>query len=95
MLSKRKFLSTLIFAVLFSFLFYRQGLGVNLLIAEFALITYLFATRQIVLKGFLNISIFLLLITSLLFTLIVHSKFVFVMHFVVLFSFVGTLIFSQ
>jgi hypothetical protein len=95
MLSKRKFLSTLIFAVLFTFLFYRQGLGVNLLIAEFALITYLFATRQIVLKGFLNISIFLLLITSLLFTLIVHSKFVFVMHFVVLFSFVGTLIFSQ
>ncbi len=95
MLSNKKLLSTILFATLFTFLFYKQGLGINLIIAEFALIIYLFSTRQITLKSWINISVLLLLISSLMFTLVVHSKFIFVMHFIALFAFVGTMIYTE
>ena len=95
MLQNKKFLSTLLFAVLLTLLFYKQGLGLNLVIAESVLLIYLFTTRQIAFNSRLNLSILALLALSLAFTVIVHSRFIFIMHFIVLFAFVGSMIYSE
>lgn len=95
MFSNKKLLATICFAVLLTLLFYKQGIGINLVIAELALLFYFFATRQIHMKGFLNISLTISLLTSLSFTIITHSTFIYIMHFLVLLAFVGSLIYAE
>jgi len=95
MFEKRKLSFTILFAVLLTALFYKQGLGINLVIAELVLVGYLLLSKQIQLKNYQSISVFGLMLISLVFTIFTHSIFIYIMHFILLGAFVGLLIYPN
>lgn len=86
-------LAALTSAVLIAILFHRQPLGLNLLIIECSALIFLKITGQLNLKGITLIVLFSGLILTLLFSIIIHSAFVYVMHFISLFLFTGALLY--
>jgi len=82
-------------AILFTLLFYKQATGVNLLIFEILYFCWLAVSRQVDFRN-RNMLVFgsLLLLTAL-FTVITHSVFSYVIHYLALLVFVGILIYPE
>jgi hypothetical protein len=85
----------LLSAVIFTFLFHRQALGLNLFLFEGLFFLWLIINKQFRLKGLYPISIGLGFILSSAFTVIHHSAYTFVIHFLFAFAFIGVLIYPQ
>jgi hypothetical protein len=88
-------LAVFILAVIFTVLFYKKGIGLNIFIFESVLILWLLITKQICIH-YKNIFLYGsgLIITSL-FTFLTFSLYSFIINFLVLFVFVGVLIYPQ
>ncbi len=82
-------------AIIFTILFYQQATGLNLLVFELIYVAWLLIRRQI---DFSNTN---MIITSaglgitLVFTIITHSVFGYIIHYLALFVFAGMLIYPQ
>ena len=85
--------AVLLFAILFTVLFHRQALGLNLFIYEGLFFCWLIISGQFKFKGLYPITIGLGFIISSAVTVIIHSTFSFMIHFLILFVFVGVLIY--
>ena len=95
MSKKKDTIVVIVSALLITGLFHKQALGLNLLITEILLFSYLLITKQIHFKGLYPITLsFGLLITSL-FTVLTHSVFSYIINFLVLFAFIGLLIYPE
>lgn len=95
MIKHKENLTASIFAIIITFLFHKKPLGLNLLIAELVLFTWLLFTKQFRLKGIYPITIGLGFIVSAFATVFIYSAFAFIVHFVFLFTLVGLLIYPQ
>ncbi|WP_107038191.1 DUF4153 domain-containing protein [Brumimicrobium mesophilum] len=93
--NKRDILSVLLFSILCTILFHKQDLGLNLIIAETIILSWLIYTKQFKFKGYYSIAVGIGLIITLLSTLFTHSLFSYILHFIVLFIFIGLLIYPQ
>jgi hypothetical protein len=85
-------LLVLVSAFVITFLFYKQALGLNLLIYELMVIGYLSITKQLAFKGVNQISTVLGVILTGMFTVIHHSTLSFVVNVFVFILFVGVVI---
>lgn len=82
----------LVFAVIFSFLFHRKELGINLVIFETLIFLWFAYTKQIKLSSFFERLVGASVLVSLAFTVIHHSTWSFLIHFSTFFIFVGVMI---
>lgn len=82
-------------ALLITVLFHKQALGLNLLISEMLLISWLLISKQIQFKGLYPITLILGLLITSLFTVLTHSVFSYFVNFLVLFVFIGLLIYPD
>jgi hypothetical protein len=78
-------------ALIFTFLFYKQALGINLLIYEFLILGVLFVDRSIQLKKTLHSLGFISVFLTVIFTVLHHSTLSFFVNFLCFFLFVGSL----
>lgn len=95
MSNKRDILTVLIFSILLTILFHKQTLGLNLVIAEIIFISWLVYSKQFQFKGFYHTRLGIGLIITLLATLFTYSLFSYILHFIVLFIFIGLLIYPE
>lgn len=95
MQEKKYVLNTVLYALLITTLFYKQYWGLNVLIAEVVLVSWLKITKQFSFKNFHEKWIGFSLLLTGVFTVIVHSNFVYVMNFISLFLFTGVLIYPM
>lgn len=79
----------LLSALLFTFLFYRQALGLNVLIYELLILAYLLFDSTISLKHQLQRAGFIAVLLTALFTVMHHSTLSFFVNFLVFFLFIG------
>lgn len=82
----------LVFAVIFAFLFHRQGLGLNLIIFETLLFGWFAFSKQLKLQTFFERLVFACLFLTLGFTLLHHSIWSYFIHFSVVFLYIGVMI---
>jgi hypothetical protein len=95
MWGKKEKILVFVSAVLLTGLFHRHSPGLNLVIFETVFIIWLLVSKQFYFNShYLIVTGLGLLITSL-FTLITHSFFVYIIHFLVLFVFIGLLIYPK
>jgi len=88
---KNSILAVFVSALLLTFLFYKQGLGVNLLFFEILFFVWLFVTKQIPKKNnILVITSFACIFTAFC-TVFVYSVYSYFIHFLALFVFIGAL----
>lgn len=80
-----------LFAILFSILFYKQALGLNLLIFEVSFVIFLFLTKQVKLSSKLQMVCCTGFIVTAVFTVLTHSTFSYIIHFMTLLVCVGIL----
>jgi hypothetical protein len=95
MKQKNGTLPAIIGAILFTILFYKQATGLNLVIFELIYLGWLLITRQI---SFGNLNMIITtagLLITLLFTVITHSLFGYIIHYLALFVFTGMVIYPQ
>lgn len=85
-------LLVLVSALLVTFLFYKQALGLNLLIYEFLVIGYLAFTKQLKFRGVNQIITVSGVVLTSLFTVIHHSTLSFVVNAFVFILFIGVVI---
>jgi len=85
----------LVSAVIFTLLFYKQSLGINLLIYELAVLSWLSISKQFQFKGLNTIVSFLSVLLTVVFTVIHHSTLSFIINFIVFFVFIGIIISPQ
>ena len=78
-------------AKLFSILFYKQALGLNLLIFETFFVIFLFITKQLKFSSKLQIICITGFLLTAAFTVLTHSTFSYIIHFITLLVFVGFL----
>lgn len=78
-------------AIIFTFFFYNQSLGLNLMIYEFLILIVLFAQGAIHLKNNLHIFSLLTVVSTVVFTVLHHSLLSFVVNFACFFVLVGVL----
>jgi hypothetical protein len=90
----KNLLAVFLSAISITFLFYRQSLGLNLLIFEVGLISWLSATKSLP-KTRIGIVCLAALGISLMATLVTHSTFSYIVHFLVVFIFVGVLNYTK
>lgn len=83
--------TAMLLALVFTVLFHKQSLGLNLIIAETMMLFWLFYTKQFSYKTQYTITLLLSFIATGFATIITHSTFAYIMHFFVLFLFVGVL----
>lgn len=95
MSKKRDIAVVMASALLITGLFYKQPLGLNLLIAEILLFSWMLISKQIHFKGFYPISLSIGLLTTSLFTVLTHSAFSYIINFLTLFIWVGLLIYPN
>ncbi len=95
MQEKKYVLNTVLYAILITTLFYKQYWGLNVLIAEVVLVCWLKFTNQFSFKNFHEKWIGFSLLLTGIFTVIVHSNFVYIMNFISLFLFTGVLIYTM
>lgn len=86
---KNEILSVLLSGGVFTLLFYKQALGLNLLLYEISVITFLYLTKQFKLKGLYPISLVLASVFTCVFTVIHHSSLSFFVNFLVFTLFIG------
>ena len=86
---KKENLSVILSGVVFTLLFYKQALGLNLLIYELVVIGYLYLSKQLTFKGLYPISLTLATLITCIFTVIHHSNLSFFVNFLVFTLFIG------
>lgn len=95
-MGKKRDTTVVIFsALLITVLFHKQALGLNLLIFETYLFLWMFMTKQMRFSGLNRITLSLGLLITALFTVLTHSLFSYIINFLVLFVFVGLLIYPD
>ncbi|MBN1117074.1 MAG: DUF4173 domain-containing protein [Bacteroidales bacterium] len=95
MKQKQELLGVITGIFIFSLLFHRQDLGLNLLIFELIYLAYLVLTKQLDFKK-INILIYsLAVLLTVFFTVLIHSVFSFIMNFVAVFILVGLIIYPE
>ncbi|XOV67942.1 MAG: DUF4173 domain-containing protein [Fluviicola sp.] len=82
----------LVFAVLFAFLFHNQALGLNVVIFEGILFGWFAVSKQLKLQTFFERLVFACWVFTLGFTILHHSIWSYLIHFSVLFLYVGVMI---
>lgn len=95
MKGKNEVSTIIISTLLFTFLFYKKSLGLNLVLFECLFFIFLVATRQIQFKTNIQILGILGVCLTSIFTIITYSTFIYVIHFIVLFIFIGGLNFPK
>ena len=95
MINKKPLLQVLIAAIIITTLFHKQALGLNLLVFEIIFIVWLLITKQFKSSSFSQIICGLGLITSLIFSVITYSVFGYIIHFISLILFIGSLIYPE
>lgn len=93
MSKKRNALVVIIFSLLITSLFHNQALGLNLLISETLFITWILITKQFNFRELYPLTLGLGLIITAISTVITFSVFSNIINFLVLFLFVGLLIY--
>src|SRR5690554_2685234 len=88
-------LVVIIFALLLTGLFHKQSLGLNLLISEVVFIIWLIISKQFSFRGFYQWVLGLGLIITAISTVVTHSVFSYTLNFIVLFIFIGLLIYPD
>lgn len=91
----KNLLAAIVSAVLIALIFHRKPPGLNLLMIESAVLLFLIFTGQLDLKRPVMSVTFSGLVLTLLFTIITHSVFVYIMHFISLFLFTGMLLYPR
>ncbi|MCR9173944.1 MAG: DUF4173 domain-containing protein [bacterium] len=81
-----------VFAIIFAFLFHQQALGLNLVIFEAILFGWFAFSGQLLLKTFYERLVFACTLATLSFTILHHSIWSYVIHFSVLFLYIGVMI---
>ncbi len=89
--TKNSLLAIFICALLLTLLFYKQGIGLNLLIFETLLLVWLFVTKQIQLKNKLVLIASSAFVFTALCTVFINSIYSYLVHFLALFIFIGAL----
>ena len=79
------------FAVVLTILFYQQSIGLNLVIAEVLFSLYLFKTKALKLQKDWKTLFFIGFISTSLFTILIYTSLVYVVHVVFLLCFIGSL----
>jgi hypothetical protein len=97
MKAKSGIISVFLSAVLFTVLFYKQALGLNLLIFELLYLTWLLLARQLSFrKNTQNMNTALAgMLATAVFSVFTYSVFVYIMNFLALLVFVGMLIYPE
>lgn len=91
MKGRKELLTIIVSALLITYLFYKKSLGLNLFLFELVFIVFLMVTKQLFIKSKnQKISFIGFLLTSL-FTIITHSNFSYIIHFLALIIFIGVL----
>ncbi len=85
----------LVAAAIFTFLFYKRNLGLNLFLYELSVIIALVATRQVPLNNRNGVTITGLFTVSAFATLITHSTFSYIANFGLFFIFTGFAVYPQ
>lgn len=88
-------ITVIISALLITMLFHRHAIGLNLIIYEAIFVLWLFISKQFSAKGFNNIFTLLCLVITSAFTVINYSTYTYIIHFLTLLIFIGTLIYSN
>jgi len=91
MLVKNLLPVTFLSAILFSILFFRQDLGLNLLIFETSFVILLFLTKQFKFSNRIQIACSVGFLLTAVFTVLTHSTFSYIIHFITLIVYVGVL----
>lgn len=91
MSKKKAFLSVILSAVLITIMFYKQDLGLNLLLFEFCLFSWFTYQKKISFKSTPQILLTLGTLLTLIATVFIHSDFSYIWHFISLFVFIGML----
>jgi len=95
MQKNRNVLIVLLSTVIFTFLFHRQSLGLNLLFFEIFIVCWLFSIKQFQFRRKYPVTIGLGLIATSVFYVINHSAFSLVLNILMLFTFIGILIYPK
>lgn len=82
----------IVFAIIFAFLFHRKTLGLNLVLFETLILSWLFYSQQLTLKTFNERLLTGALVLTLTFTIRHHSTWSYLIHFAVFLLFVGGMI---
>ena len=91
MLVKNLLPVTFLSAILFSILFYKQALGLNLLIFETFFVIFLFLTKQIKFSSKIQMICSTGFLLTAVFTVLTHSTLSYIIHFISLLVYVGIL----
>lgn len=95
MASKKNAYFTLVFAIILTFLFYRQSFGINLLLSEIILLIWLLYRGQLTLTGVYAVTLTSGLLVTAVFSVINHSVFTIFINLIVLFIFGGLIVYPQ
>ena len=82
----------IVFAIIFAFLFHRKTLGINLVVFETLILSWLFYSQQLTLKTFNERLLTGTVVISLAFTILHHSVWSYTIHFAIFFLFIGVMI---
>lgn len=93
--SKKNILAVVLFSIIVTGLFHKQALGLNLLISEVIFMLWLFFSKQFAFKGSYSIALSLGVMLTSIATVLTHSTFSYILHFIVLFIFIGLLIYPN
>lgn len=85
----------LLSAILFTLLFYKKTLGLNLFIFEAAILGWLYFSKQFELKRINVVTAFYGVLLTSIFTVIHHTTLSFVVNFILFFTFIGVIMAPQ
>jgi hypothetical protein len=85
----------LLSAILFTILFYKKTLGINLFIFEASILGWLYFSKQFELKGINVITAFTGVLITSVFTVLHHTTLSFIVNFILFFTFIGVIMAPQ
>lgn len=85
----------LLFAIIFTYLFFKESFGLNLLFADSAFLIWLLISRQLKVKENLQLITATGFLLTGIFTVITHSVFSYLANFMATFIFIGVLIYPE
>jgi len=92
---KRDAIIIVLFSIILTGLFHRQALGLNLLISEIIFFIWILVSKQFHFKGVYSLTFGFGLILSSIFTVLIHSAFSYILNFLLVFLFIGFLIYPH
>ena len=95
MSKKRDILIVIFSTIIFTFLFHREDLGLNLFIFETIFFAWLLYSKRLQFKTRNQITVALAFITTSIATVVTHSVFSYFINYLVMVVFVGLLIYPQ